>query len=443
MANYKVVDTEKLDAGLVATADAIRAKTKSEDGISWSSERGFADAIEEIKDKKVFSREDDVCFWDYEGTLVYSCSLAEAQTMTELPEIPDHSSDKVPLVSQGWNYTLEEVNAFHRKADIGAIYNPADGKTHFTLRLSAKTGLTCTMQFYMYAGGTMYVDWGDDTVDTDSTATSYSSYLSHTYAEEGGYDVTIWCEGSHWTPYNSCFCKEAPHAIVGTFVLGTDISCNWLGNFMKAALALTSVEHIVWSNLYETPKSFSSAAVDSPIGGNPYLKHFNVPRGVKDGVPNMRSCTVLKRISLPETAIASMDYFCAECYSMDRLCLPDGWINNYTGTLSQRFLLENFSGEEWTYHFTPNYRDLYNARGLRRLIITENVTLVNGHQWCQNSPLEDIYLYPKNPPTLSTTNSMFQQIRKNAIIHVPSTSLEAYQTATNWATWADYMVGDL
>lgn len=36
------------DTALTATADAIREKTESTDKITWSGEKGFADAISEI-----------------------------------------------------------------------------------------------------------------------------------------------------------------------------------------------------------------------------------------------------------------------------------------------------------------------------------------------------------------------------------------------------------
>lgn len=443
MAFDKVIDSAALDAGMTATANAIREKTGSTDPIVWDVSNGFKTAVKGIGGGVTYSEYDDVCFWDYDGTLLYSCTLEEAQKMTELPAIPDHSTDVVPLTSKGWNYTLEEINALTRKADIGAIYNPTDGKTHFTLRMDERTGLTCTTQFYMYDGGTMHVDWGDGTIDTDATARSYSAYLTHTYAEPGEYNVTIWCEGSTWTPYKQCLCNEAPEAIVGTFVLGTDISCWWLQAFLQDSLRGVCVDYIVWPNLYEEQKDFSSSVAQSPISDAPYLKHFNVPRGAISGIPAFRNCANLKRISVPTSAVASMDYFCAGCYRMDRLCLPDGWVNEYTGTTAQRFLLENFCGDEWTYHFEPSYRDLYMSYTLRKLTIKENVTTVHGNTWCQNCPLEDIYLYPTTPPTLSTVSGMFAKIRKNAKIHVPAESLEAYQTATNWSIWADYMVGDL
>lgn len=46
----------------------------------------------------------DVTFYDYDGTVVASYSLAEAQALTALPDGPTHEG----LIFQGWNYTLEK-----------------------------------------------------------------------------------------------------------------------------------------------------------------------------------------------------------------------------------------------------------------------------------------------------------------------------------------------
>lgn len=49
MAYDKVVDSAKLDAGMTATANAIRAKTGGTGKISWNSDTGFKTAVEEIQ----------------------------------------------------------------------------------------------------------------------------------------------------------------------------------------------------------------------------------------------------------------------------------------------------------------------------------------------------------------------------------------------------------
>jgi len=48
------------------------------------------------------------------------------------------------------------------------------------------------------------------------------------------------------------------------------------------------------------------------------------------------------------------------------------------------------------------------------------------------------HLLPTTPPTLSSANA-FNGIPSDCIIYVPVGSLEAYQTATNWSTYASKM----
>lgn len=62
MADYKVVDIEQLEAGLTATADAIRAKTGATEKIPWDSETGMAANIEEVFDAGKKAKYD--VFWD-------------------------------------------------------------------------------------------------------------------------------------------------------------------------------------------------------------------------------------------------------------------------------------------------------------------------------------------------------------------------------------------
>lgn len=49
MAYDKVVDSEKLDAAMAATANAIREKGGTDDSIAWDETTGFADAVSEIE----------------------------------------------------------------------------------------------------------------------------------------------------------------------------------------------------------------------------------------------------------------------------------------------------------------------------------------------------------------------------------------------------------
>jgi hypothetical protein len=70
----------------------------------------------------------DVNFFDYDGTLLYSYTWDEAKNLESLPELPTHSGMEV----REWNYTLEDIKAQGTettigKADIGACCYDTDG----------------------------------------------------------------------------------------------------------------------------------------------------------------------------------------------------------------------------------------------------------------------------------------------------------------------------
>lgn len=62
MATYKLVNSDKLDAAMTATADAIRAKTGSTDPIAWDAEKGMSEAVEPVFEAGKKAEYD--AFWD-------------------------------------------------------------------------------------------------------------------------------------------------------------------------------------------------------------------------------------------------------------------------------------------------------------------------------------------------------------------------------------------
>lgn len=80
-------------------------------------------------------KESDINFWDYDGTLLYSWTLAELTTKTELPPLPSHDG----LVCQGWNWTLQDIKDAGRELDIGALYITDDGKTRLYVDVDTET----------------------------------------------------------------------------------------------------------------------------------------------------------------------------------------------------------------------------------------------------------------------------------------------------------------
>ena len=139
----------------------------------------------------------DVMFWDYDGKLIYACTLDEAKAMTKLPDVPDHS-DK-GLVFLKWNYTLDDIKKIRHGADIGALYDTADEKTHLFFDIVSDLTKSVTLYIiksYNSQDGTLRIDWGDGTAEEiyewdKNTTPSSANFPKHTYTMTGQYEVKI------------------------------------------------------------------------------------------------------------------------------------------------------------------------------------------------------------------------------------------------------------
>ena len=154
-------------------ADAIRAKNNSTAKYKPSE---MSKAIEELStgDKQVSQK--DVKFYDYDGTLLYSYTLEEAQALTELPPLPIHAG----LICQEWNYTLNEVTSATTPIIVGANYTTSDGKTRLYLTFYSENDIS--IKLALYVSGAIVIDWGDGS-NTESVTESVGAGVAipHTY----------------------------------------------------------------------------------------------------------------------------------------------------------------------------------------------------------------------------------------------------------------------
>lgn len=381
------------------------------------------------------TEDDDVCFWDYDGTLIYGCSLEEAQNMTELPTPPDHSNDTVPLTFAEWNYTLADIHALTVKADVGAMYRATDGKNHFFLRITKVTGRTATFNWGYHPELT--VDWGDGTVDTIAAKSGQNSF-SHDYTDYGTYHVSVMGDGtSYGNPGGNISLLADNSMLVGTAVV-TYGGWGWPAAQGTNTFSGSGVEAI----LLPPTAGIVSASNGGLCVDMAHLRHLNVPRSMA-GSCRMGGCTSLRRVSLPYT-MENIHECMFSSTGLSEIRLPQNFSGQAIAAVS-RFLFDGSSalskistlGKISTI-WDASFRD---CKSLKELVIPETVTKIAANSF-SNAGIRDYYFYPTTPPTLLATNA-FTGIKNGTIIHVPADSLEAYQTATNWVTYADYMVGDL
>lgn len=163
---------------LSAIADAIRQKTGNEDTYKPAE---MAQAILDLPSGGEDLEEKDVNFYDYDGVLLHSYTLAEVQSLSALPAVPPAPNG---LVSHGWNWTLEELREWAERANVGHMVYAPDGVA--IMRVSLDHAATL---YVSYVDGTgSRVDWGDGTEDSYN-ARDVKAY--HQF-EPGQYTITVY-----------------------------------------------------------------------------------------------------------------------------------------------------------------------------------------------------------------------------------------------------------
>lgn len=176
-------------------------------------------AIASIPSGSVEPDDNDVRFWNYQGTLLYAYSKEEV--LANDFSMPPYNVQHDNLSFNGWCYTLEELKAYVREygmCDVGAYMYTTDGSLTVIVNVTEEVGRTIKPGF-LYNGYTpseksnYVIDWGDGTIE------AYADDVSHTYATDNIFtikvkqveaqDVFAVCMGGRvgyaWQKYNYAF----------------------------------------------------------------------------------------------------------------------------------------------------------------------------------------------------------------------------------------------
>ena len=171
-------------------------------------------------------------------------------------------------------------------------------------------------------------------------------------------------------------------------------------------------------NLTGTSGTNGYAIYGSKANANSYNRSRVRRVYIGDGVTSIGSyifnnCYSLTSITIPDSVTRINDYAFNSCYSLTSITIPDS--------------VKMISG----YVFNNCYI-------LTSVTIPDSVTSIGGGAFSACYGIAEYHLLPATPPSLSGTNA-FYGIASDCIIYVPVGSLEAYQTATNWSTYASHM----
>ena len=358
-----------------------------------------------------------VNFRDYDGTILYSYTVEEAAALTELPPLPEHSG----LVCQGWNWTLDGIKAMGRAVEVGAMYITDDGKTRIYIHL--EDGRTSPM-LGCCPNGTVTVDWGDGTEPDTLTGTSISTVQwtpTHEYGAPGDYVIKLTVDGSVGLAGSN---STNQYSYLLRYSSGSDGRNKVYQNAIQKVEigdGVTSINTQAFHNCYSLPSVTIPNGVTS-IGGNEAFRNcyslpsVTIPNGVTS-IDNQafHSCYSLSSVTIPNgvTSLGTQAFY--NCYSLSSVTIPNGVTSIgtqafYGCTLSSVVIPDGVT--------SINSKTFYNCTGVRYYDFTHHTTV----------------------PTLSNTDA-FNGIAADCEIRVPAALADEWKAATNWATYADYIVG--
>ena len=390
-------------------------------------------------------KESDINFWDYDGTLLYSWTLAELATKTELPPLPSHDG----LVCQGWNWTLQDIKDAGRELDIGALYITDDGKTRLYVDVDTETWDDFVLNYWQSNANTTTVDWGDGTTPETKNASSWIEHR-HVYASSGSYVITMSVkEGKTMRLGNgtngrmliangetdSGRCAMLAKVEIGERVIRVTERAFFGAARLKSVAVPSGV-------LFEPLRTFEqaaniravTAAFSSAIIQTFYncvnLRAIATPKGTTQSDDRYITNTAVRRVNFDMTAATQ-----AQALERVHIKAANGKVGDFGAC---RALLAVTTPADATTFVATAFRSDY---ALRRVTCLGNIASIPAQVFQRCYPLRFVDLtHCTAVPTLANVNA-FDQTHAQLEIRVPASLVAEWKAATNWSSLADHIVG--
>lgn len=413
----------------------------------------------------------DVNFYDYDGTILYSYSAADFANLSALPANPTHTG----LTAQGWNWTLSDAKTYvatYGMLDIGQSYTTDDGKTRIYITIPAGSSRkTFYLRFSTTVAGAATIDWGDGNTSTNS-GTSETTYYND-YENTGNYVVTIALSGTatatlDTTSTNLSLFRPTASGTTGN---GSNYSQRWVtavnvGNgFMVGGRTFENAYNLKYITLpngsITSGKSYSFYMCNS-------LTHVCVPSGVTSipgsyfyGCYSLESVclpksltsigdsafrqSIINRVSLSNTISSIENNAFNQCCTLNRVTL-----SGITSVGNSAFGFDYCLSEIDTEQFSALPSSLFSYVPIKEIKIKSGVTVVGNNCFSSNRVCEkvilpstitsiessafngiigDMWIYATTPPTLANTSAL-----PSGNIYVPAGYVDTYKAASVWST---------
>lgn len=417
---------------------------------------------------------------DYDGSIVDSYTKSEVDALSALPDAPDHSGDEIPLTSQGWNWTLTEVREQlaampEQTVYVGQMYVPTDGKTHLLIYIDPETP-SARRDMIIRVGssvlGGVTIGWGDG--NTTTTANTQQTDYGHTYDGTGWFDITLTAtdgtiilggtnNSSSGTRYYSIFGTRAMtdtthcvylrarirHAFIGQGITdltyGSFCMCHCLetitlpnGLISAGNNAMYSCHELKCVIFPRGVTKINSAIIQGDIG----LRSVSLPYTVTNITNNaFYGCSNLTNVCIPDLVSAFGSGIFQGCWNLPSITIPDRITVLSSYVFYQCNNIQRIRFPASTTELGANIAQ--NCYSITSVTIPKNVTVLQGNCFQNCYSLRECHIKPTTPPVLSGANN-FSGIGSDCVFYVPYSEdhsiLAAYQSASNWSTYASRMV---
>lgn len=423
-----------------AVADAIRTKTGKSEKLTLDQMPAEIVGIQtgggSVKEYDV----DDVTFYDYDGTIVYSCSMAEAQNLMELPTPPEHKG----LVFQEWNWTLEEIKSSSVGADVGPMYDTEDGAVVYNIevRNEIERNNIC-LKFEEVSGATrnphVTIDWGDGARETSTDAVSFSGIgMEHVYKKNGEYSIRVKKTDPDSDGFKITYVYTGNRSLISqnmeiddiikSVLVGSD--CGEIDSYTFAGTNV--IRHITFHKKLILPSNTSLLANNS--GG---LNFLALPPTQTDVYDIISGCAAVRVISIPPTVQSCR---IGSPVGLYRIVFPDSVITvDRSGSATSKLKDIRFGNRVQK---IESYAFSNAERCISELSLPASLKTLGKSCFTGMYNIKVYRFKSSEPPVMEATGALgiSKFGTQSTKIYVPAGCADAYKAATNWAALADYIV---